>query len=108
MTAQKLIVECNQRGITLEPRGHLLNVTPAQATTPELVKQLRRHKPEIIAILQSKRNAWLHVAYQVLCGEFDGCDNSTCKKLTAGLLGVRHLRCQDALKYLNKLTTDHK
>jgi hypothetical protein len=103
MTAEKLILECSRRGILLAPRGHLLDVTPEQPPTPELVEQLRRHKFEIIAILESKRKAaWLHVAYQVLCGEFVGCNSSTRKILTTGLRAVRHQRCQKALKVLTK------
>jgi len=103
MTATKLINQCKQLGIRLEPSGSALQVKGAQKASPELIEELRRHKLEIIATLESKRKgSWLHVAWQVLCGEFTGCDSSTRKNLTIGLRSINHPRCREALKVLNK------
>jgi hypothetical protein len=45
--------------------------------------------------------AWLHVARQILAGEFVGADRSTVESLTIGLRGIRHPLCRQALAQLN-------
>ena len=75
---KRLIAECGRRGITLEPNGNLLLVTPEESVPPELVEKLRVHKREILAVLgaQQKISA-KHLAKQVLLGEFEGFDIRT-------------------------------
>ncbi len=99
--AKRLLAECEQRGLQLEPRGQMLFVAPEENTTPKIVAQLRRHKLEIIASLEAKQRAtWTHVAKQILAGEFDGADNSAVASLTIGLRGVIDPQCQLALARL--------
>lgn len=43
---------------------------------------------------------WLHVARQILAGEFDGCDRSTAESLRIGLHRIPHPRCREALARL--------
>ena len=98
---EKLIDECEWRGLRLEPRGGQLLVAPQEKATPSLVEQLRQHKQEIIASLeQRRRTIWLHTAKQILCGEFVGCNAATRLKLNAGLRSVPHPSCRRALKRL--------
>ncbi len=86
MTAEKLIQDCARRGVTLEPRGDLLLVTPEESVTPELVEELRAHKREILAALEAKqRTALAYLAKQVLCGEFSNCDGDVVERVAADL-----------------------
>jgi hypothetical protein len=43
---------------------------------------------------------WLHVAKQIIAGEFDGCDSSTSESLRTGLRSILHPACQRALARL--------
>ena len=70
---------------------------------------LRRHKAELLALLEAKAHSlapdcapWLHVAKQVLAGEFAGADKSTVESLTIGLRGISHPLCKQALARLPK------
>jgi hypothetical protein len=91
-------------GLRLEPRGDMLAVIPAKRCPPEFADTLRQHKREILSLLEGQAAGlapdcapWLHVARQILAGEFDGADNSTVQSLTIGLRGIRHTLCQQAL-----------
>ena len=46
------------------------------------------------------RTAWIHVARQVLAGEFIGADASTRQSLIIGLRGTEHPLCLEALSRL--------
>jgi len=108
VTALDIYHEATRRGLHLEPRagGHLA-VSPPDLCTPDFVDLLRHHKRELLDLLEANRHAlppdcapWLHVARQVLAGEFDGCDRSTAQSLTIGLRGINHPRCREALARL--------
>lgn len=47
--------------------------------------------------------AWLHVARQILAGEFENCDRSTSESLAIGLRSISHPICQQALARLKAL-----
>ncbi|HWN95651.1 MAG TPA: hypothetical protein VNT99_11505, partial [Methylomirabilota bacterium] len=61
---------------------------------PEFERVLRQHKPELIRWLTA---SWLHVARQILDGEFVGADRSTRESLTIGLRSIAHPLCRRAL-----------
>ena len=68
---------------------------------------LREHMRELLDWLETREVQlspdcipWLHVARQILAGEFDGADNSTVESLTIGVRGIRHPLCQQALARL--------
>lgn len=44
--------------------------------------------------------AWVHIAKQILAGEFQGADSSTRKSLSIGLRSIKHPDCQRALERL--------
>jgi hypothetical protein len=76
-------------GLRLESRGDKLAVIPANRCPPEFADTLRQHKHEILSLLEGQAAGlapdcapWLHVARQVLAGEFDGADSSTVASLT--------------------------
>lgn len=107
MTAQELYLEAIKRGLRLEPRGDRLAVIPANRVPSDFADVLRRHKGELLDWLETKSAKltpdcapWLHVATQILAGEFDGADKSTLGCLTIGLRSIAHSRCQQALARL--------
>jgi hypothetical protein len=106
-------VELYQRairlGLRLEPRGDKLAVIPAKHCPPDFADVLRQHKGELLDLLEANSAnltpdcaAWLHVARQILAGEFVGADSSTVSSLTIGLRSILHPLCQRALERLAK------
>jgi hypothetical protein len=91
-------------GLRLEPRGDRLAVIPANLCPPEFADVLRQHKRELLDLLEARTAnlppdcvPWLHIARQIMAGEFDGADGSTRESLTIGLRGIRHSLCRQAL-----------
>ena len=107
MTALELYREAGQRGLRLEPRGDKLAVIPGDRVPPEFADLLRQHKRELLDWLEARAAGlapdcapWLHVARQVLAGEFDGADSSTVASLKIGLRSIQRQTCQQALARL--------
>jgi hypothetical protein len=107
MTALDLYREATRRGLHLEPRDGKLAVSPPDLCPPDFVDVLRQHKRELLDLLESQTHRlppgclpWLHVARQVLAGEFDGCDHSTAESLRIGLHRIPHPTCRAALARL--------
>ena len=101
----ELIREVFAIGGRLEPLGDRLRMLLPMDCPPELKAAIRAHKPAIMALLATdaarlarEREAWTHVARQVLAGEFDGADGSTITSLAIGLRGVDHPDCRRALE----------
>jgi hypothetical protein len=112
MKAQTLCVEATRRGLRLESRGDKLAVIPAKRCPPEFADTLRQHKQEILTLLEGQAAGlspdcapWLHVAKQILAGEFDGADSSTVASLKIGLRSISHPLCGRALARLNPATS---
>jgi len=111
MTVQELCCEARKRGLRLEPRGDKLAVIPAERVPPDFADLLRHHKRDLLDWLETKSVQmpadcvpWLHVARQVLAGEFAGCDGSTRQSLIFGLRSIGHPRCKQALAQLQPPT----
>ena len=93
VTALDLYREATRRGLHLEPRdGDKLAVIPGDLCPPDFADMLRQHKRELLDLLETERKGlpadcapWLHIARQVMAGEFDGADRSTAESLTIGL-----------------------
>jgi hypothetical protein len=75
----------------------------------DLLEQMRLHKPALMAFLEAEaahhqvtpdRAPWIHVAVQIIFGEFDGCDRSTHEALIIGLRSVDHILAKRALQRL--------
>ena len=108
-TPTEILLAVKQAGGRIEPAGDKLRVLLPADCPPEIKADLRQHKPEVMALLEAKAAnlppdcaPWLHVAKQVLAGEFDGADKSTVEAVTIGLRHVRHQRCREALARLPK------
>jgi len=105
--AEILIDEAPVWGIRLERNGTKLVISPASKCPPEFKELLREHKAEILDLLEARDDGlspdcrpWLHVARQVINGEFGGADSSLREALVIGLRGIAHPICRDALKLL--------
>lgn len=115
MTAQELYLEARKRGLRLEPRGDRLAVIPAKLVAPAFANVLREHKRQLLDWLETRtiqltldQVPWLHIARQVLAGEFDGADGSTTESLTIGLQSIAHPLCQQALRRLKEVSHEHQ
>ncbi len=114
MTALELYREATRRGLHLEARdGGKLAVMPPDRCPPDFADLLRQHKREILDLLEANRHAlppdcapWLHVARQVIEGEFEGegATSSMVASLTIGLRGIPHPRCREAMARLQHVT----
>lgn len=107
MTAQEVYFEATKRGLRLEPRGDRLAVIPANLVPPAFADVLREHKRELLDWLETRtiqltpdQVPWLHVARQIMAGEFGGADGSTVESLTIGLRSIAHPLCKQALAQL--------
>ena len=56
MQAQELLENLMERGITVRPDGNLLRVRPKSRLTPELIGELREHKPELLRLVSDRRS----------------------------------------------------
>jgi hypothetical protein len=102
-TAADLLRTCRELGLALQPHGGKLGVSPAHKASPELMVQLRTHKPALLLLLEAEAarlpadcGPWLHVARQVLAGEFDGGDRCLTQSLLIGVRNIPHRLCQQA------------
>ena len=80
---------------------------PKGKCPPDFADVLRRHKGELLSWLEGRAAGlredeipWLHTARQVLEGEFEGADRSTCESVTFGLRSIQHPDCQRAFERL--------
>lgn len=103
----EIIKQASRLGLRLESRGDKLAVIPARKCPPDFAVTLRTHKGELLAFLDGRAAhlkpdeiPWLHVARQVLAGEFDGADRSTVQSLTTGLRSISNPDTQAALELL--------
>ena len=115
MTAVEIYHEAARRGLRLEPRGDKLAVIPGDRVPLDFADVLRRHKGELLDWLEACAAGlapdcapWLHVAKQILAGEFVGADSSTVASLNIGLQNIRHPLCQQALARLNPAASQQK
>lgn len=107
MKPTELIHRATGLGLRLEPRGDKLAVIPADRCPPDFADMLRAHKPALLSWLEGRAARlgedeipWLHVARQILAGEWEGADSSTRESLTIGLRSVAHPLCRQALQRL--------
>ena len=111
----ELLHRAGQLGLRLEARGDKLAVIPAKLCPPEFADALRQHKGEMLAMLETRLTGlppdcvpWVHIARQILAGEFDTGDGSTLESLRIGVRNIHHPLCQSAKDYLDALTKHRK
>lgn len=98
----ELLAECNQRSIELWLDGPSIRWRGPNPP-PHLLDRLRAHKPEIRSALEAKLAAlpldcrpWLHIAKQVLAGEFHGGSRSLQESILIGVRSINHPICKKA------------
>jgi hypothetical protein len=111
MTPAELYAEAARRGLKLETAGDKLAVYPRGHCPPDFADTLRQHKRQLMDWLEAKTHnlapeslPWLHVARQVLAGEFGEADSSTRESLIIGLRSIAHPLCRRALARLHSQT----
>jgi len=107
---QAILTRAQRLGLHLQVEGARIAIAPARLCPPELLATIREHKPEVMSWLEARTchlppdcAPWLHIARQILAGEFDGADNSTVESLTIGVRGIRHPLCEQALARLKPM-----
>lgn len=106
-TATDLLRRCRAAGLTLRRDGDRISIKPARCCSPELLAAIRAAKPAILDLLEVEASPlpadcipWVHIARQVLAGEFAGADGSTATSVMIGLRAVNHPLCRRALNQL--------
>ncbi len=107
MSASNLLHQCRAAGLTVRLDGSEIAIKPARRCPPELLAAVRAAKPALMELLEIEAanlpadcKPWLHVARQILAGEFNGADGSTVASLVIGLRSVNHPQCRRALNRL--------
>lgn len=105
--AELILKRARSLGLRLYREGDRLAIRPARLATPDVLAQLSCCKPQVLDLIEAEHHhlprdcaPWLHVARQVMAGEFEGADASTVQSLVIGLRGIRHELGQRALKRL--------
>ncbi len=101
--AEQLLVECTRSGVALRVDGDVVRWRGPRPS-PDLLNRLRQHKAAIAALLVARREGltpdqapWLHIARQVLEGEFAGAGRSLREAIAIGLKTIPHPTCRRAL-----------
>ena len=107
--ATEIYLEATRRGLRLIARGDKLEVTPKSRLSSEFAAVLREHKAQLIALLEIPDRDLehyyadgLHMAEQILAGEFDGADSSTTENLFVRLRDFADPQCQLAVARLKQ------
>jgi hypothetical protein len=76
--AAMIIDELRRNGVRIRAiEGGQLGLTPRSRVTPDIIARIRRHKPELLALLEQKRLSFVQVEAQRLI--------RTCKEYGVGL-----------------------
>lgn len=113
---ESVLRAANELGLNLSAERGKLLVSPASRLPAQLRAALIRHKSELLRRLDGschERSAeavswprchgtmpWLHIAKQILAGEFDGANRSTVESLIIGLRNIGHPLCRRVLERL--------
>jgi hypothetical protein len=103
--AAAILARCRRLGLRLWVEGDRIGIAPKENIPDGLLDEIRRAKPALLPLVREGTRyelppdclPWLHVARQILAGEFDGADRSTVDSLVIGLRGIPHPACREAL-----------
>jgi len=103
-----ILSRCRRLGLKVWAEGDRIGIAPAQSIPPGLLDEIRAAKPDLLPLVRDGEAhqltpdciPWLHVAKQVLAGEFDGVGGSLAESLRIGLRSINHLACRAALRRL--------
>ncbi len=106
-----ILDQCRRLGLQVWAEGDRIGIAPKGSILADLRDQIRVAKPVLLPLLRESVGLpsgcapWLHIAKQVLAGEFTGCDRSTRASLSIGLRNVAHPLCRRALSGLGENPT---
>jgi hypothetical protein len=107
-TPVEILLAVNHEGGRLEPAGDKLRVLLPADCAPELKDAIRQHKYELLDLLDARAAnlppdcaPWLHIARQVMAGEFEDAHRSMIESLTIGLRSINHPHCRRAVERLS-------
>jgi len=74
MTAAALLANLSARGVRIRVAGDCLRLAPREALTPELLMEVREHKPQLLALLDCERvGGRLEAAFAAWREHITGC-----------------------------------
>ena len=103
---ETLLAECRRVGLVLFSDGDASRWRGPRPALELLVRlrehrtELRRHLADTASGLTADQLPWLHVARQVLAGEFAGANRSLRDSVSIGLRSIPHPLCLRALETL--------
>lgn len=104
-----LLDKCRRLGLELWADGDRIGIAPKRSIPPGLLEDIRSAKPILLPLIREGQERrlpadvipWLHIAKQVLQGEFAAhLDNSHRESLVIGLRNIGHPLCRRALEQL--------
>jgi hypothetical protein len=63
VTAQSILAQAEAAGLTLRPNGDNIGIKPVARLTPELKQAITACKPEVLALLRTRRQAEVSTAF---------------------------------------------
>jgi hypothetical protein len=109
---QPILTRAQRLGLQINVEGNRIAIFPKRCCPKDLLADFKEHKGAIIELLEQAQTSglapdctpWLHVARQILAGEFDApMDNSVRGSLEIGLRSIIHPVCQRALARLKQI-----
>jgi hypothetical protein len=103
-----ILDRCRRHGLQIWAEGDRIGIAPKENIPPGLLDEIRAAKPILLPLvregvahqLSADQVPWLHVARQILEGEFNGSSGSTCASLWIGLRSLSHPTARIALRKL--------
>jgi len=93
MTTLEVISEAQQRGLSLRVRGDRVGARPNRLLTPDFKGKLRKFKPALLPLLQTKGLTWIEVYSERLGETIFFCQDEDTKEILieAGAEPLEHL-----------------
>ena len=106
---REILKRAHALGLKLTVEGDRIAIRPARMVPQELAVDIRAHKPELLGLLEADQYdlspdcaPWVHVARQVLAGEFDDGERSLIESVLIGVRSIRVPCCQQARARLER------
>ena len=84
MRALDVLHQARQRGLTLQPKGDKLEVSPAYDCPRDFVRTLQEYKPALVSLLVSKGRTWTKF-YSERLGETAGPNRHSVSQAVSGV-----------------------
>jgi hypothetical protein len=97
--SEAILDQAARLGVTvaLAPDGYL-EISPRSKVSRDFLAAVRAHKDELRECLELRAD--LHLAKQIIQGEWDGCNHVQAKAIAFKLCGNSHVLCCHAVKIL--------